>query len=52
MIKNSILAAAVVASMSFAPFVLAQVLSITPEKIESELEVKAGAQGDPRMMEE
>lgn len=50
MINKTILAAVVVASMSFAPFVLAQVLSVTPETMEGELDGKAGTQDDPRMM--
>ena len=50
MINRTILSAVVVVSMSFAPFVLAQVLSVPPGAMQDELDVNAGEQDDPRMM--
>ena len=55
MINRTILSAVAVVSMSFAPFVLAQVLSVPSEAMQDELDVNAGEQNageqdDPRMM--
>lgn len=43
------IAAVVVVSLSFAPFVLAHVLSVPPEAMD-ELDVNAGAKVDPRVI--
>ena len=50
MINKSILAATVIASIAFAPFVLAQVLPVPTEKTAGEPDFNAGAQAAPRMI--
>lgn len=50
MINKSILAAAVIASIAFAPFVLAQVMPVPTEKTAGEPAFDAGAQAAPPMI--